>query len=124
MVKAKLALFGQIWAQRQTHNGAQFCTIPPNRAQPGPNHRRQSMPHRPQHLGNAIPVVQSPLWGAAAYCKRQWLAIARPRSIAAVCGILELTMPVPTPGREGAAPSLVLQQLSAGVPPAGELHGI
>src|ERR1039458_6350745 len=33
-------------------------------------------------------------------------------------------MPVPTPGREGAAPSLVLQELSAGVPPAGELHGI
>src|ERR1019366_3160290 len=88
MVKAKMALFGQIWAQRQTHNGAQSCTIPPNRAQPGPDHRRQSMPYRPQDLGNAIPVVQSPLWG------------------------------------EGAAPSLVLQELSAGVPPPGELHGI
>ena len=41
-------------------------------------------------------------------------------------------MPVPTPGREGAAPSLVLQELStqadlsasAGLPPAGEPHGI
>ena len=33
-------------------------------------------------------------------------------------------MPVPTPGREGAAPSLVLQELSAEVPPAGEPHGI
>jgi MFS family permease len=40
-------------------------------------------------------------------------------------------MPVPTPGREGEAPSLVLQELStqsglsasAGLPPAGELHG-
>jgi MFS family permease len=33
-------------------------------------------------------------------------------------------MPVPTPGREGAAPSLVLQELSAEVPPAVELHGL
>jgi MFS family permease len=41
-------------------------------------------------------------------------------------------MPVPTPGREGAAPPLVLQELSApsdlsasaGVPPTGDLHGI
>ena len=41
-------------------------------------------------------------------------------------------MPVPTPGREGAAPSLVLQELStqadlsasAGVPPADEPHGL
>jgi len=41
-------------------------------------------------------------------------------------------MPVPTPGREGAAPSLVLQELStqadlaasAGVPPTGEVQGI
>jgi len=41
-------------------------------------------------------------------------------------------MPVPTPGREGEAPSLVLQELStqsdlsatAGLPPAGEPHGL
>lgn len=41
-------------------------------------------------------------------------------------------MPVPTPGREGEAPSLVLQELStqsdlsasAGIPPAGEPHGL
>ena len=41
-------------------------------------------------------------------------------------------MPVPTPGREGQAPSLALQELStesslsasAEVPPAGELHGL
>ncbi len=41
-------------------------------------------------------------------------------------------MPVPTPGREGEAPTLVLQELSAqsdlsasaGVPPVGEAHGI
>ena len=45
------------------------------------------------------------------------------------CGILELTMPVPTPGREGEASSLVLQELSAQpdlsasaeVPPAGRV---
>jgi MFS family permease len=33
-------------------------------------------------------------------------------------------MPVPTPGREGEAPSLVLQELSPGLPPAAELHGV
>ena len=33
-------------------------------------------------------------------------------------------MPVPTPGREGAASSLVLQELSPGLPPAGEPHGL
>jgi|ERR1035441_1068993 hypothetical protein len=31
IVKDKMALFGQIWAQRQTHPGAQFCTISHNR---------------------------------------------------------------------------------------------
>jgi hypothetical protein len=33
ILKDKMALFGQIWAQRQTHPGAQFCTIPHNRTQ-------------------------------------------------------------------------------------------
>jgi MFS family permease len=33
-------------------------------------------------------------------------------------------MPVPTPGREGEAASLVLQELSAEVPPAGDPHGL
>jgi hypothetical protein len=34
--KAKMGSFGQIWAQPQTPNDAQFCTILPNRAQLGP----------------------------------------------------------------------------------------
>jgi hypothetical protein len=33
ILKNKLALFGQNRAPRHTHNDAQFCTIPPNRAQ-------------------------------------------------------------------------------------------
>jgi hypothetical protein len=47
-----------------------------------------------------------------------------------VCAILKLNMPVPTPGREGEAPPLVLQELStepdlsasAGLAPLGELR--
>jgi hypothetical protein len=58
IVKDKLALFGQIWAQRQTHNGAQFCTIPPSRAQLESNHRRQSMPHRRKILETRFPSSQ------------------------------------------------------------------
>src|ERR1039458_1744112 len=59
ILKTKMGLFGQNWVQRQTHNSAQFCTILPNRAQPGSDYRRYSIPHRPRDPGNAIPVVHS-----------------------------------------------------------------
>jgi len=86
------------------------------------------------HLGGVEPATWMRGSGAATFlgvpleAGESWRNPRTWRSAPQRGGILELTMPVPTPGREGEAPSLVLQELStqsdlsasAGLPSAGE----